>query len=68
MRPQRLSRRRAPDRRGASLDVRRMIRRSLRTGGDPVDRPLRARKDVKLTGVVTASGLTARCTRSIASN
>ena len=58
MRPQRLSRRRAPDRRGTSLDVRRMIRRSLRTGGDPVDRPLRARKDVprKLVVLCDVSG------------
>jgi uncharacterized protein with von Willebrand factor type A (vWA) domain len=58
MRPQRLSRRRAPDQRGTSLDVRRMIRRSLRTGGDPVDRPLRARKDVprKLVVLCDVSG------------
>ena len=57
-RPKRLSRRRAPDRRGTSLDVRRMIRRSLRTGGDPVDRPLRARKDVprKLVVLCDVSG------------
>jgi uncharacterized protein with von Willebrand factor type A (vWA) domain len=58
MRPQRLSRRRAPDQRGTSLDIRRMIRRSLRTGGDPVDRPLRARKDVprKLVVLCDVSG------------
>ena len=58
MRPQRLSRRRAADLRGTSLDVRRMIRRSLRTGGDPVDRPLRARKDVprKLVVLCDVSG------------
>jgi len=58
MRPTRLSRRRAADVRGASLDVRRMIRRSLRTGGDPVDRPLRARKDVprKLVVLCDVSG------------
>jgi uncharacterized protein with von Willebrand factor type A (vWA) domain len=58
LRPQRLSRRRAADSRGTSLDVRRMIRRSLRTGGDPVDRPLRARKDVprKLVVLCDVSG------------
>ena len=35
-----------------------MIRRSLRTGGDPVDRPLRARKDVprKLVVLCDVSG------------
>ena len=57
-RPQRLSRRRSADARGDSLDVRRMIRRSLRTGGDPVDRPLRARKDVprKLVVLCDVSG------------
>ena len=58
MRPTRLSRRRAADARGGSLDVRRMIRRSLRTGGDPVDRPFRARKDVprKLVVLCDVSG------------
>ena len=58
LRPQRLSRRRSADLRGTSLDVRRMIRRSLRTGGDPVDRPMRARKDVprKLVVLCDVSG------------
>ena len=57
-RPRRLSRRRSADARGDNLDVRRMIRRSLRTGGDPVDRPLRARKDVprKLVVLCDVSG------------
>jgi uncharacterized protein with von Willebrand factor type A (vWA) domain len=57
-RPQRLSRRRTADPRGDRLDVRRMIRRSLRTGGDPVDRPFRARKDVprKLVVLCDVSG------------
>ena len=45
-RPVRRSRRTRRDALGESLDVRGMIRRSLRTGGDPVDRPLRARKEV----------------------
>ena len=58
LRPQRLSRRRTSDPRGDRLDVRRMIRRSLRTGGDPVDRPFRARKDVprKLVVLCDVSG------------
>ena len=41
-RPRRASRRRTPSARGDRLDMRRLIRQSLRTGGDPVDRPLRA--------------------------
>jgi len=45
-RPLRRSRRMRRDPLGEALDVRGMIRRSLRTGGDPVDRPLRARKEV----------------------
>jgi uncharacterized protein with von Willebrand factor type A (vWA) domain len=57
-RPQRLSRRRTADARGDRLDVRRLIRHSLRTGGDPLDRPLRARKDVprKLVVLCDVSG------------
>jgi uncharacterized protein with von Willebrand factor type A (vWA) domain len=45
-RPLRRSRRMRRDPLGARMDVRAMIRRSLRTGGDPVERPLRARKQV----------------------
>ncbi len=45
-RPLRRSRRTRRDSLGEGVDVRGMIRRSLRTGGDPVDRPLRARKEV----------------------
>ncbi|HKP09091.1 MAG TPA: VWA domain-containing protein [Gaiella sp.] len=45
-RPLRRSRRTRRDPLGEGLDVRGMIRRSLRTGGDPVDRPLLARKEV----------------------
>ena len=58
LRPLRLSRRRTSDPRGDRLDVRRMIRRSLRTGGDPVDRPFRARKNVprKLVVLCDVSG------------
>lgn len=57
-RPRRRSRRRTPDPRGDRLDVRRMIRRSLRAGGDPLDRPLRARKEVprKLVVLCDVSG------------
>ncbi len=57
-RPKRMSRRRHADPRGDRLDVRRLIRQSLRTGGDPVDRPLRARKDVarKLVVLCDVSG------------
>jgi hypothetical protein len=45
-RPMRRSRRRTRDPHGDGLDVRALVRRSLRTGGDPVERPLRARKSV----------------------
>ncbi len=57
-RPTRRSRRRRRDPRGDGLDLRTMIRRSLRTGGDPVDRPLRARKEVprKLVLLCDVSG------------
>ena len=57
-RPQRHSRRRTVDAHGDMLDVRRMIRRSLRTGGDPLDRPLRTRKEVprKLVVLCDVSG------------
>lgn len=57
-RPQRASRRRVPDPYGDRLDLRRLIRASLRTGGDPVDRPFRARKDVprKLVVLCDVSG------------
>ena len=57
-RPERHSRRRTPDSRGDRLDVRRMIRRSLRAGGDPLDRPVRSRKQVprKLVVLCDVSG------------
>ena len=45
-RPLRRSRRMRRDPLGEGVDVRAMIRRSLRTGGDPIERPLRARKQV----------------------
>ncbi len=58
-RPRRSSRRRRRDTRGDRLDMRRLIRQSLRTGGDPVMRPVRARKDVprKLVVLCDVSGL-----------
>ena len=57
-RPQRTSRRRSPDPRGDVLDIRRMLRRSLRSGGDPVDQPWRSRKTVprKLVVLCDVSG------------
>jgi uncharacterized protein with von Willebrand factor type A (vWA) domain len=57
-RPLRRSRRTRRDPLGENLDVRGMIRRSLRSGGDPVDRPHRARKDVprKLVLLCDVSG------------
>ena len=57
-RPRRSSRRRRPDPRGDVLDMRRLLRRSLRTGGDVVDRTYRARKNVprKLVVLCDVSG------------
>ena len=57
-RPRRTSRRRAPDPRGDVLDVRRMLRRSLRSGGDPVEQPWKSRKQVprKLVVLCDVSG------------
>ncbi len=42
-RPKRRSRRLRPAPRGERLDLRRMVRASLATGGDPLERPYRAR-------------------------
>jgi hypothetical protein len=57
-RPRRTSRRRSPDPRGDVLDLRRMLRRSLRSGGDPVDQPWKSRKEVprKLVVLCDVSG------------
>jgi uncharacterized protein with von Willebrand factor type A (vWA) domain len=57
-RPRRTSRRLTPDSRGDRLDMRRLIRRSLRCGGDPVDQPWKARKEVprKLVVLCDVSG------------
>jgi uncharacterized protein with von Willebrand factor type A (vWA) domain len=45
-RPRRRSRRLRPDPRGRALDLRRLARRSLATGGDPIERAFRRRKEV----------------------
>ena len=57
-RPRRTSRRRTPDPRGDQLDMRRLIRRSLRCGGDPVEQTWKARKTVprKLVVLCDVSG------------
>jgi uncharacterized protein len=57
-RPRRTSRRRTADPRGDRLDMRRLIRRSLRCGGDPVDQTWKARKTVprKLVVLCDVSG------------
>ena len=57
-RPRRTSRRLTPDPRGDRLDLRRLIRHSLRTGGDPVEQPWKARKEVprKLVVLCDVSG------------
>jgi hypothetical protein len=57
-RPRRTSRRRTPDPRGDMLDMRRMLRRCLRSGGDPVEQPWKARKEVprKLVVLCDVSG------------
>jgi len=66
-RPRRTSRRRYADPRGDVLDVRRLVRRSLRTGGDPLERPYRARKTVprKLVLLCDVSGSMALYTRAL---
>jgi uncharacterized protein with von Willebrand factor type A (vWA) domain len=66
-RPQRASRRRCADPRGDALDLRRLVRRCLRTGGDPLERPYRARKDVprKLVVLCDVSGSMDAYTRAL---
>lgn len=66
-RPQRVSRRRSPDPRGDVLDMRRLLRRSLRSGGDPVDQPWKARKLVprKLVVLCDVSGSMDRYARAL---
>lgn len=57
-RPRRTSRRRSPDPRGDRLDLRRLVRRSLRSGGDPVEQTWKSRKTVprKLVVLCDVSG------------
>jgi uncharacterized protein with von Willebrand factor type A (vWA) domain len=66
-RPRRASRRRCADPRGDSLDLRRLVRRSLRTGGEPLERPYRARKEVprKLVVLCDVSGSMDSYTRAL---
>jgi uncharacterized protein len=66
-RPRRESRRRSADPRGDRLDVRRLVRQSLRTGGDPLERPYRARKQVprKLVVLCDVSGSMDAYTRAL---
>jgi uncharacterized protein len=57
-RPQRRTRRLRRDSKGHTLDVRGMVRASLTTGGDPVERPFRSRKTAprKLVLILDVSG------------
>ena len=66
-RPLRRSRRLRRDDAGDRLDMRRLMRRSLRTGGDPVERSFRARKEVprKLVVLCDVSGSMEAYTRAL---
>ena len=57
-RPRRQSRRRTPDTRGDRLDLRRLCRKSLRSGGEPIEQPWKSRKTVprKLVVLCDISG------------
>src|SRR5205085_3338045 len=57
-RPQRRTRRRRRDPRGATLDMRRLLRASLATGGDPAERAFTARihEPRKLIALCDVSG------------
>ena len=57
-RPRRTSRRRSADPRGDVLDMRRLCRTSLRTGGEPIEQTWKARKNVprKLVVLCDISG------------
>ena len=57
-RPRRRTRRLRPDSKGHALDVRGLVRASLATGGDPVERALRSRTDAprKLVLILDVSG------------
>jgi uncharacterized protein len=66
-RPQRRSRRLRRDPHGSSLDLRRLVRASLATGGDPVERAFRARVEThrKLIVLCDVSGSMESYSRAI---
>ena len=66
-RPVRRSRRLRPHNRGRTLDLRRLARASLATGGDPVERAFRRRTDVprKLVVLCDVSGSMERYSRAL---
>ena len=66
-RPRRRSRRLRPHHRGYELDLRRLVRRSLGTGGDPIDRAFRRRvlKPRKLVLLCDVSGSMEAYTRAL---
>ena len=66
-RPRRTSRRVRPSRRGGALDLRRLVRRSLRSGGEVVELPARARTVVprKLVVLCDVSGSMAPYARAL---
>jgi uncharacterized protein len=66
-RPQRRSRRLRPHHRGRVVDLRRLVRRSLATGGDPVERAFRRRAEVprKLVVLCDVSGSMEKYTRPL---
>jgi uncharacterized protein with von Willebrand factor type A (vWA) domain len=57
-RPKRRSRRSRPDHRGRELDMRRLVRASLATGGDPLERTFRRRIETprKVIAIIDVSG------------
>ena len=67
VRPRRMSRRLKPSARGQRLDVRRVVRRSLRSGGELVELPTRTRKVVprKLVVLCDVSGSMAPYARAL---
>ena len=66
-RPRRATRRLRPSARGGTLDLRRLVRRSMRSGGDVVELPMRARKLVprKLVVLCDVSGSMAPYARAL---
>lgn len=66
-RPRRRSRRMRPNRRGAELDLRRLARRSLASGGEPIVRSYRRRLDVsrRVVALCDISGSMEAYTRAL---